>query len=560
MHLPLKAMQAHDWKSGWPAKSLRILLLFLFVAAVFSVSLVPINSHDFWWHLKTGEYILQFHTLPDQDPFTYTSVPDDPDYPGRPLFVLRQFWLAQVAYALVNNAFGLQGIIVARGLLYVAIALLVLSIAAKGPAPGASLIPLALFCLATRTALEDSDRPQLFSFLLSLLLVAVIEWAIRNKRGWPLFLNVPIMFIASNMHGGYIVGAVFLAVYAVCAPFEERLRTLRVPLVISSLLAILVTYFNPNHWRSFEEGLTILHAPLYVSTIMEFDSPLTILPYSLQNPGWLAYWTLAVLSVPAALNTLKRGRYSAGALLLITLSASLFAMRFMYFFIPLGSAFVALSLQEVLAGRFKTRLIAGVLAIALFLLAIFFRPDHPNNLGIKVILREMSYPVSAADFIAREDLPRPVFNEMMWGGYLEWRLWPGYKMFVDTRQLINRAYAHYRAAMYGPDGMRYLNEYGVATVITPAIEPYTGQIIPLVRNLYLDNDWSLVYRDGEALVFVRKVLSRKEIPKKGVYEEVLSEVWYWRGAFPWIRAYEDTLAEAQRELGVPFHDRDSRTP
>lgn len=550
MHLPLKAMHAHDGKSGWAAKSLRILTFFFFLAAVFSVSLVPINSHDFWWHLKTGEYILQFHKVPDQDPFTYTSVPDDPDYPGRPPFVLRQFWLAQVVYALVNNAFGLQGIIVARGLLYIAIALLVLSIAAKGAAPGASLMPLALFCLATRTALEDSDRPQLFSFLFSTVLVAVIEWAIRKKRGWPLFLNVPIMLIASNMHGGYIVGAVFLVVYAICAPFEERLRALRVPLIVSSLLAVLVTYFNPNHWRSFEEGLTIFHAPLYVSTIMEFDSPLSILPYSLQNPGWLAYWTLAVLSVPAALYHLKRGRYSTGALLLTALSASLFAMRFMYFFIPLGSAFVALSLQEVLAARFKTKFIAGALAMALFLLAIFFKPDHPNNLGVKVILREMSYPVSAADFISREDLPRPVFNEMMWGGYLEWRLWPGYEMFIDTRQLINRVYADYLAIMNGPEGVRYLKEYRVATVITPAIEPYAGRIIPLVRNLYRDNDWSLVYRDGESLVFVRRALSRNEIPKKGVYEEVLSEVWYWRGMFPWVKAYEDTIAEAVSELGL----------
>ena len=551
MPLSLKAMQSNGRKRDSLAKFLGILSLLFFLASVFSASVVPINSHDFWWHLKTGEYILQFHKLPDQDPFTYTAVPDDPDYPGRPLFVLRQFWLAQVVYSLVHKAFGLQGIIVVRGLLYGAIALGVLSITVKGAAERISLLPLAVFSFATRTALEDSDRPQLFSFLFSFLLIAVIEWAIRKKKGWPLFLNVPIMLIASNMHGGYIVGAVFLAVYAVFVPFEERLRPLRVPLVVSSLCALLMTYFNPNHWRAFEEGLHLFGSPLYVSTIREFESPLRILRHALSNPGWLAYWMLVLLSVPAALHYLRTGRYSVGTILLASLGASLFAMRFTYFFIPLGSAFTALFLYEVLLNRIKMRALTEILAIALFLFAILFRPGHPNNLGVKVVLREMSYPVAAADFIAREDLPQPVFNEMLWGGYLEWRLWPKYKMFVDTRQLINRTYAHYLAMLYGPQGVRYLNEYGVATVITPAIDPDTGEIIALVRNLYRDNDWSLVYRDGEALVFVRKVLARNEIPRKGVYEEVLAEVWYWRPLFPWGAAYETTIAEAVKEIGAP---------
>ena len=28
---------------------------------------------DFWWHLKTGQYIVENHTLPVPDPFAFTT-------------------------------------------------------------------------------------------------------------------------------------------------------------------------------------------------------------------------------------------------------------------------------------------------------------------------------------------------------------------------------------------------------------------------------------------------------------------------------------------------------
>jgi len=551
MSLFLKAQQLRDGKNRSPGKALSIVSLMLFLVAVFSAAIVPINSHDFWWHLVTGEYILHFQKLPDQDPFTYTSMPDDPDYPGRPLFVLRQFWLSQVLYALVHNAFGLPGVIIARGLLYCAIAMTVLFIVAARPGAGISPAPLVLFCLATRTALEDSDRPQTFSFLFALLLIAVVEWAIRKKKKWPLFLNIPIMAVAANMHGGYVVGVVLLCVYLVFIPFEERLRPLRGALFASTLLALLASYFNPNQWKVFGEVFSMVQAPLYVSTIQEYLSPLKILPHTLSNPGWLAYWMLVLLSIFAALYFFGKRRYSEATLLLITLGASLYGMRFTYFFIPLGSAFTALFLQEAFFSRINKRTVIDAVAIPLFLFALLFRPGHPNNLGLKVILRGMSYPVSAAAFISREGLPQPVFNDMLWGGYLEWRLWPAYRMFIDTRQLINRTYADYLAIMYGPQGIRLLNAYGAATVITSGIDPYAGQIIPLVRNLYHDDEWSLVYRDGQAVVFVRRILAAHELPKKEVYEEVLAEAAYWRRFFPWVTAYEATIAEAENAIESP---------
>src|SRR5689334_11445699 len=37
---------------------------------------------DFWWHLKTGQFIVERHTLPVPDPFAYTTALNPPANAG----------------------------------------------------------------------------------------------------------------------------------------------------------------------------------------------------------------------------------------------------------------------------------------------------------------------------------------------------------------------------------------------------------------------------------------------------------------------------------------------
>jgi hypothetical protein len=523
--------------------------LFLFV--VFSTALVPVNSNDFWWHLKTGQYIIESKTLPSYDPFTYTAIPEDPEYPGRPEFILKQYWLSQVIYALLFDASGINGIIVFRGLIFLLTGFLLIFIIRIHSSGRGSLIPLFLYALSMRVTLEDSDRPQIFIFLAALAVIAVSELSAKRKSKALPFLNIPIMLLASNLHGGYIAGVVYLFVYALCSLFEERLSFIRKPLIISGFLAFSATYFNPTHWYAFIELLHRAGPAAFSSTIMEHGSPLKILPYTLSHPGWLSYWAMVVVSLPATVYLFIKRRWSLGIMLSGCLAASLESMRYIAFFLPLAASFTALFINEMLPkkeGRgFPLEAAAGILLFAL----ILAKPFHPNRFGPKVSLQEMTFPVSAVDFINKEKLPQPVFNKMEWGGYLEWRLWPEYKMFIDTRQLINGVYMQYfDIAGYTPGGRALVDSYGIATVVMPAINPYTGEIIPLARGLYRNPAWSLVYADGQAAIFVRKGLYWKEIPKNKFYYEVLSEIRYWRPLFPWAKGYEGSEAEALKGSGI----------
>ena len=81
-------------------KGIFLALLFLFIFGIFSGE---IRDPDFWWHLKTGEHIYHTKSIPETDPFAYTSTEKDPIKPEskRIKFILSQYWLAQVIFNFV---------------------------------------------------------------------------------------------------------------------------------------------------------------------------------------------------------------------------------------------------------------------------------------------------------------------------------------------------------------------------------------------------------------------------------------------------------------------------
>src|SRR5260221_13398422 len=53
----------------WDQLLLGGLLLWTFLSLCF-----PVYDTDFWWHQKTGEWILEHHTVPQVDLYTFTEI------------------------------------------------------------------------------------------------------------------------------------------------------------------------------------------------------------------------------------------------------------------------------------------------------------------------------------------------------------------------------------------------------------------------------------------------------------------------------------------------------
>jgi hypothetical protein len=111
-------------------------------------------------------------------------------------------------------------------------------------------------------------------------------------------------------------------------------------------------------------------------------------------------------------------------------------------------------------------------------------------------------PAGVAGYVRTSRPPAPVFNYMEWGGYLEWELYPQYKMFIDGRfearevEVWNDYLAVFRARA---DWQDVLDRYGVNTLVLNK-----SAMPSLVRFAGESPVWSKTYEDSMGAVFVRR--------------------------------------------------------
>jgi hypothetical protein len=161
----------------------RLILLALFFTLILGFFSGGIKDPDFWWHLKSGEYICQTGALPETDPFSYAALPKEPITPAstRIRFIMTQYWLAQVFFYRTYDFFGFQGIIFLRALLLTLLVFLVYrSVRKEGP--GIYLSAAMLIPLVTLLRNFTAEKPELFSFLFAFLLIYLIEGFRRREN------------------------------------------------------------------------------------------------------------------------------------------------------------------------------------------------------------------------------------------------------------------------------------------------------------------------------------------------------------------------------------------
>src|SRR5947209_4102869 len=110
---PVLAVKPAAAAPAWLRPAILALTALLLVAWFSSEAGDP----DTWWHLKTGQYIVQQHRLPVPDPFAYTTYLGNASYAGEAItryFNLTHEWLAQAAMYGSYAAAGFTGMVLLR--------------------------------------------------------------------------------------------------------------------------------------------------------------------------------------------------------------------------------------------------------------------------------------------------------------------------------------------------------------------------------------------------------------------------------------------------------------
>ena len=493
---------------------LRTALMVAGVSAVALYLLRPIYDADFFWHLKTGEWIWQHKSLPIIDPFTL----DPPAMPAAPQkFILTSYWLSQIIVYAFYSAGGWAGIILLRFVL-AGVVLLILS-------RSCDLRDSGVVALLTMLAIQflevyNLERPQVFSFICFALLMVLLVGFIEQQKG-ELRRPVPfitalslVMLVWANMHGGYFVGQLVLVVVMIMEGgkfIHPALRPMSWSgyryLLIGGCGALAMSLCNPNAMGGLRQMALVTATNAYMSALNEeYFSILKVWQTFGVQIVFLNILVI-VLVLIMAWKSRKEHDVTMFTVLACTGYFGCLHIRFMPFFLVAAAPFIARRLGSGTVGF----VVRGAIILATGWALLSFASDEIMNLrhverGDWVSTTE--FPVKAADFLAEHHAEGGVYSTFLWGGYLVWRLAPEGRLFHDSRGMdLKRLWEWQNSQVVGSSGVPYwkslFGRYGIRYAVIELYQP-SGRLSPLAASMQQDREWEMLFSGDNTAVFAAK--------------------------------------------------------
>lgn len=471
---------------------------------LFAMAARNVTDPDVWWHLRTGQLMVQNHALFHTDPYSFTRF-------GQPW--IDHEWLSQLLIFGVYKLAGWGGLTVVFGAVIAAAFMAVFFRSPGRPYIAGVITLLGAFASAPSWGV----RPQMLTLLLTSVLLVILERSYKSPA--LLWWTPALMLLWVNLHAGYALGIAIIALFLLGDALEVafgvansalkdhsartlRFRTLAWVIVICAAAVML----NPYGTAMYAYPLETLRSRAMQSYIGEWASPdfhqLRYLP------------TLAMILATLVLPSLSPRRLRPRELLLLSVAtyAALRSVRHIPLYtliaIPILSAMVEAWLQEranakadktkptpmtTAKATFNALLLAGFLVF--LVVRVRFVTQHQTEAEAK------EFPAAAVSFIAAHRPPPPMLNHYNWGGYFIWKLYPDYRVYIDGRaDLYGDAFMNNLAAVYYLKGNAWQSEFarwGIRTVALPPDAPLTTALRALP-------EWETIYSDKQAVVLSRK--------------------------------------------------------
>lgn len=479
--------------------SVRRLFICLFIVSLFGMAVRETLDPDMWWHLKTGESILE-QGIPHQDIFSFTVPTNE---------WITHEWLSELLMWLMYRAAGLPGLIIAFACL-IGLTYWVLYLSCDGRPYLAAFVTL---LAAITSAIVWGARPQIFNLLLTALYVLIINRFKEQpaRRRWLWWL-VPLTAVWANLHSGYLLGVVLLTCYAGGAALDKWFGSRRAEplswsdirlLAVVTAVSFLAAALNPNGVELWVYPFLTLGSGAMQAYIQEWHSP---------NFHLAIFWPFVVMLALGPISWIldkERPSLTDGLLFFGTGAAGLLSARHIPLFAivtaPIIAKYLWIGLADTAFGRSLQQseppLSKGMAMLnwVLLLLAVggTIAWTVQKVEGNETAVAEL-YPVKAVDFLQSEGWANlPGYNSYNWGGYLIWHDIP---VFVDGR-----------ADVYGdPFLIQYRQAFDALPTWEEPLERFNVAYVLMERGSPLNTvlethpDWGLLYEDDVAIVFVRE--------------------------------------------------------
>jgi hypothetical protein len=480
--------------------SAKTLLLGGVLIVILSLFISGEQDPDFWWHLRIGRWMVDNGRLPSTDIFTFTvptHVWTDHEY------------LTEILMWLAYNAIGVTGLAIGFGILTWAGFWLMYRQVRRQPWVIAG-IGIAVGAIAGSPIW--GPRAQMITFFLSCLELYWLHGYLSGRsRALQLFPLVMVLW--ANLHGGWVIGFVWLGVA-----------------IAAELIGWAWDRENPAH-RAHVRFLAIITA-FSVVAVAATPHGFSLYPYPFQTEGSVAQQRLIVEWFSPDFHqvylrpfeamvffviigfALKRPALHEFLLTLFALGLALQSVRNVALFVAVATPVMINSYsaywKELSAARgWKPELpprrifaITTAVVLAIITIATVARIADGISPAKQQSLDASSYPIGAADWLAAHpEVGTRMYNQYGWGGYLANRFYPdpNRKVFIFGEAalmgdpLLNQ---YEDVQTLRPDWKQVLDEYRVDYVVYNRGEA-------LSNVLAIDPQWTLVYQDSVAVIYVR---------------------------------------------------------
>jgi hypothetical protein len=469
---------------------------------------------DLGRHLTIGQFIIESRQIPLTDIFSYSM-------PGEPL--VPHEWLAQVAFWLAYHGFGLDGVILFCGVLIACTIYFIFILAVKRSL--GVFVPVALTILgAAGSSLHWLARPHIFTFLFLAIWIWLIE-QLKRKSGKAAWIPPILMLIWVNTHGAFIAGFAYWGIYGMGYLIDRWLK--KIPDVETSKLShfernfllggglsFLASLVNPAGVDTWKTSIGYLQSRYLVGHTAEY------LPPDFQSPATWPFLIFILLSI--FFLGLRASKTPTSDLLLLTswTGMALISARniplYMVVATPILTSIICEWMKEprqwsnrIANIRIYDHLLAamqrgmrGYMWFVVVLLVCFFLFFGGAKLDYQKKGNQFMpevFPVDAVNWLETEEISGRIFNYFQWGGYLLYRLWPEFPVFIDgqTDFYGEEMTKKYETVITGAPGWNeVLDAYRVNFVMIPP-----G--VNLDSALKGSGGWELIYKDQTTLFWKR---------------------------------------------------------
>ena len=485
----------------------------IFVALLASLAFTPLSMKllgdaGIGWHVRTGQLILETHTIPRIDPFSAQI--------QKPWVAWE--WLYDVVVGRLELSTGLNGVVWFTAVVIATVFAAVFRLLVKRVTDVLVALLLTLLAMSAST-IHFLARPHVLSWLFVLIWLWILDARESDEHhsGKRLWLLPLLMLIWVNVHGGFLLGLVLLGIFWLGSVWtwlrlkesriEESLQKIAAgkrvrQLTLVGLASAVASLGNPYGWHLHAHIYAYLSNRFFMDHIDEFQSP------NFHGIAQRCFLVLLLIAIAALACRGNRPRLSQTLLMIFAVYAALYSSRN----IPISSIFLAaivgplISLpvtkgfvqrMGVMDSTRRGYLWPVIVTVATLMIAL-----NGGRVGTRSLMdahfdaRRM--PVDAVSFVAQSAVRGPVLSPDYWGGYLIYRLYPRNAVVIDDRH-----------DFYGEP---FLRSYLTMMHVEPGWEDFLkwrSSCLVLPRSAALSAvfskmpGWKPVYSDEVAIVFIR---------------------------------------------------------